>query len=508
MQVTHAPLAADLAPASASRRPPVALSRAVRGYALAVAALAALTAVGWWAAAPPRPESSWALLPLFAAATAAALLFPLPLTAGRKLTVAAAPDFATLLLFGAPLAILSVGVGTLAANVALTRLGKRNGWNTLFNTGQKMLTVGLAGAVQLAVLGQSSAPTGWGTPRAVAALALVAATAYLVNSGAVSGVIAMQRRCSPVGVWLSGARSDLFAEGTLYLVGALAAAAVRATPWAAPALIAPLVVVHQALVQAARETTEAQTTAARETDRLKDELLSAVSHELRTPLGAIKGYVSSLRHYGDRLDAGARADSLRAIDEAADRLTELVNDLLDLQRLKAGRLAIGREAVDLAPIIADVIAAVEPSAAGRRVELAAAPSLPPVLGDPRRLRQIVQNLLDNALKYSANGSRVVVRLATRRGNVELRVEDEGIGIPADQLTRVFDRFHRVDNSLTRAIGGTGIGLAVVRELVEAHGGRVWAESAGPGHGSTFVVSLPASDTPVASGAAGGSERSA
>ena len=119
-----------------------------------------------------------------------------------------------------------------------------------------------------------------------------------------------------------------------------------------------------------------------------------------------------------------------------------------------------------------------------------APGLPSVLGDARRLRQVLQNLVENAVKYSPDGGCVAVQLSARDTMIEVRVEDEGLGIPPDQLALIFERFHRVDNSKTRSIGGTGLGLAIVKGLVEAHGGAIHAESAGEGRGSTFVVTLP------------------
>jgi PAS domain S-box-containing protein len=230
--------------------------------------------------------------------------------------------------------------------------------------------------------------------------------------------------------------------------------------------------------------------AAREAERLKSELLSTVSHELRTPLGAIKGFASGLLHYGDRLDEAERTESLRSIDHAADRLTELIDNLLDLQRLEAGRLTVVHGMVDLVELATMVVTEMAPQAPNHTLDLMIAPDIPPVMGDARRLRQVLQNLVENGVKYSPNGGRIAVRVQASPGVVELRVEDEGVGIPPDQLHAIFERFHRVDNSATRRIGGTGLGLSIVKGLVTAHGGTIRAESEGEGRGSTFVVTLP------------------
>lgn len=474
--------------ARAGRRP---LPPAVKAYVVATAAAAALLLAGWWRAAPP-PATTWPLLAAFAVAVAVATLFPLRLAQGRQATVAAAPEFAALLLLGPAAAMLAVGAGNLTAAAAQRRRGRGNRWEALFNAGQKLLSVGLPAGVLFGVPPSSPPfPVRFDRPGALAVLAAAAGVAYLVNTGAVALVIALQRRRSPWRVWLAGRRWDALPEATLYLLGALAAAAAGPSAWSLAVLALPLLAMHQALRQAAAA-------AEREGDRLKGELLGVVSHELRTPLGVIKGNVSSLQHYGDRLDLAARAEALQAIDAAADRLTALVDDLLDLQRLEAGRFALAHDLVDLRAVAAAVLADLLPRAEGYAFDLTVAGALPAVRGDAPRLRQVVQNLVDNAVKYSPEGGRVAVRLAARGDTVELRVEDQGIGLPPDQLERVFARFYRVDSSHTRGIGGTGLGLAIVQELVAAHGGQVRAESAGPGRGSAFVVTLPAApDQPVA-----------
>lgn len=474
------------------RRPTVAVHRplppAARVYVAGLSVLAVLLLATWWSVRPSLPAGAALGMPLFTVATALALLFPLRLSQGRDMTVAAAPDFAALLLLGPAAALVTVGVGTLAANAARAWQGRRNRWDVCFNTGQKMLTITAAGAVLL-LAGPSAVTFPVRLDRAAALVAVLAAAAgaYLVNTGLVAVAIGLQRRGTPASSWLAARQRDVLPQATLYLLGTLAAILAGQSPWALLLVVLPVVMVHQALQHTA-------VAAAQETDRLKGELLSVVSHELRTPLGMIKGYVSSLRHYGDRLDPATQAESLQAIDAAADRLTELVNDLLDLQRLETGQVSLARDLVDLGAVVTEVLAARPLAPVAHVFEVAIEPATPPVRGDERRLGQVVGNLVDNACKYSPPGSRVTVRLGGGTAGVHLGVQDEGIGLPAAELSRVFERFYRVDSSLTREVAGTGLGLTIVRELVAAHGGSVRAESAGAGQGSTFTVLLPAAAT--------------
>lgn len=482
-----------------NRRPAAPLSQAVKSYALATPGIALLLLVIWlvapthWAATRMMAP---AFLPItFAAMNAGARLAPLRLANRRKHTVATAPNYATLLLFGPPVAMAVVGGGALAAFFWLVVTRQRRIWDALFNVGQITLAVGVAG---IALVWLAPAPpftVAFGQLNSVVALAVTAVVMYTVNTGAVAGMIAVQQHKNPLAVWLGGRRTDVLPETTLFLVGALAAAAVQQSPWAVIVLAVPTIMVHQTLQWAARLAEQADTAAALETERLKSELLSTVSHELRTPLGTIKGFASGLLEYGDLVDGAARQESLRSIDAAADQLTELVDNLLDLQRLQSGRLTIAHDLVNITEVTQSVVADMAILGKGHPLELVVCPERPLVWGDARRLRQILQNLIDNAIKYSPGGKRVTVRLQCRGAAVELRVEDEGVGIPADQLTRVFDRFHRVDGSLTRRVAGTGLGLAIVRELVTAQGGSVRAESAGGGRGSAFTVTLPIAQPP-------------
>jgi two-component system, OmpR family, sensor histidine kinase KdpD len=252
------------------------------------------------------------------------------------------------------------------------------------------------------------------------------------------------------------------------------------------------------LEQARARRDAAQAEAVREADRLKGELLATVSHELRTPLGAIKGHATTLARFGTRMPLEQQREFLETIDRATDRLAELIDNLLLLQRIDAGGLPIHLEAVDLAALVEDALAELTPRGARRNVTVTCDPALPPISGDGLRLRQVLLNLLDNALKYSPDGGAVRLNVTREGDDVLVSVRDEGLGIPPEQIEQIFERFHRVDSGRTRTIRGTGLGLAICNAIVQAHGGRIWAESAGEGRGSAFHVTLRPWEEPCSS----------
>jgi PAS domain S-box-containing protein len=246
-------------------------------------------------------------------------------------------------------------------------------------------------------------------------------------------------------------------------------------------------VMEQSAVRVEREALLAREQAA---NRLKDEFLAVVSHELRTPLAPIVGWARMLR------DPKASADQLRAGLESIERNavleTHLVEDLLDVSRMMAGKFSIEPVRLDPAAPLAGAAEGARASARDKgvdlRVEIAAA--LPAVAGDPQRLQQVFSNLLSNAIKFTPDGGQVAVAAREAEGWLHVTVTDTGIGIPAEFLPHVFDRFRQADGRSTRAAGGLGLGLSIVRDLVAAHGGTVAVQSAGPGLGATVTVKLP------------------
>jgi PAS domain S-box-containing protein len=224
--------------------------------------------------------------------------------------------------------------------------------------------------------------------------------------------------------------------------------------------------------------------------RAKDQFLATLSHELRTPLTSIVGWVYLLR--SGQIDPGTIKRGLETIERNAMLQAQLVSDILDMSRIMAARFRLVVRPVEVAPLIAAAVDSLMPAARAKNLRVLPVldPSAGPVLGDPDRLQQVFWNLLSNAIKFTAEGGRVQVRLGVVDGSVEVVVEDDGVGIPSDFLPHVFELFRQRDSSNTRAHGGLGLGLSVVRHLVELHGGTVRAESAGEGRGASFTVRLP------------------
>jgi PAS domain S-box-containing protein len=229
--------------------------------------------------------------------------------------------------------------------------------------------------------------------------------------------------------------------------------------------------------------------------RMKDEFLATLSHELRTPLNAVLGWARILR---SRETDASTAHGLAVIERNAASQARLIDDLLDVSRIITGKISLQMERVDLSNVAAAAIETVRPAADARGVRLQSAipAGLPDFMGDPQRLQQVLWNLLSNAVKFTDSGGHVQLTAAVERRALVVAVEDTGIGIPADFLPYVFDRFMQGDSSSTRAHSGLGLGLAIVRHLVELHGGTVSAESPGTGHGATFRVRLPLATSPT------------
>jgi two-component system sensor histidine kinase KdpD len=227
----------------------------------------------------------------------------------------------------------------------------------------------------------------------------------------------------------------------------------------------------------------------REVDRLRSELIGNVSHELRTPLGLIKILASTLLRKDVIFDRETQLDLLRDIDDEADKLGRIVDNLLGASRIERGRLRLARQYEDLGGLMSEVLQAIAIQYPRHRFvqEFPAEPLLAPV--DVLSLEQVMRNLLDNAAKYSPMGSTVTIRGGVDQGQALIQVVDEGPGVPDEAIERVFERFYRVDNEITRQTRGIGLGLPVCREIIESHGGLIWVESA-PGEGSTFSFTLP------------------
>ena len=237
---------------------------------------------------------------------------------------------------------------------------------------------------------------------------------------------------------------------------------------------------------------------AEQANRLKDEFLATASHELRTPLTAILGWSHMLRQ--GKLDKARAAHAVETIERNARAQAQLVEDILDVSRVITGKLRLDITTVDIAPVINAAIDSVQLAADSKNIQLSVTfdPAARHVSGDAGRLQQVVWNLLSNAVKFTPDGGRVEVRLERAGAHAQLTVSDDGCGFTPAFIPYVFDRFRQADGSSTRRHGGLGLGLAIVRHLVELHGGTVRADSPGEGCGATFTVTLPlAAATPHA-----------
>jgi len=225
-------------------------------------------------------------------------------------------------------------------------------------------------------------------------------------------------------------------------------------------------------------------------NRTKDEFLATMSHELRTPMTAILGWAQLLR--SNTLGEADFEHALEIVERNALAQNKLIDDLLDISRIITGKLRLDVRSVDPASVVAAVVESLRPSAEAKAIRLQTLidPHAGPISGDADRLQQIVWNLLSNAIKFTPKGGRVQVRLERADSHVEIVVSDSGKGIGAEFLPHVFDRFRQADSTSTRKHGGMGLGLSIVRQLVELHGGTVSVESGGAGQGATFIVQLP------------------
>jgi PAS domain S-box-containing protein len=247
----------------------------------------------------------------------------------------------------------------------------------------------------------------------------------------------------------------------------------------------------QAEMRQAYESERAARTEAERTGRMKDDFLSTLSHELRTPLNAILGW-SQMLSAGAGVSPADVAEGLATIERNARAQSQLIEDLLDMSRIISGRIRLDVQRVDVASVIRAAVASVQPAAEAKelRVQTILDPHAGPVSGDPARLQQVFWNLLANAVKFTPRGGRIQVVLERVNSHLEIAVSDTGQGIRPEFLPHVFDRFRQGDHSAQRAAGGLGIGLSLVKHLVELHGGGVRARSPGEHLGATFVVALP------------------
>jgi K+-sensing histidine kinase KdpD len=243
-------------------------------------------------------------------------------------------------------------------------------------------------------------------------------------------------------------------------------------------------------IDRARLETEAEAIRdAQEADRLRSEVMATLSHELRTPLAAIKGYSTAMLMTEVQWPEAKRREFLGLIDAECDNLQSMIGEILDSSLIDVGRLAIEPQPVRLPHLAREVAEDMQHRAETHRLVVDFPAGFPIVDADPRRIRQVIRNILDNAIKYSLHGGLVMIRGLVRPDDVVVSVSDQGVGISAEDLIPLFEKYFRVKSPTGYHVAGTGLGLQVARAIVEAHGGRIWAESK-QGQGTTLYFSLP------------------
>ena len=232
----------------------------------------------------------------------------------------------------------------------------------------------------------------------------------------------------------------------------------------------------------------------READELKNTFISVISHELKTPVALIKGYAGTLGREDAHWDPQTVRESATIIEEEADRLTHLIDNLLDASRLQASGLKLAQSSVAVDALAARQIELFRTQTTAHTLTADFPSPFPIVHADAARIEQLLSNLIGNAIKYSPNGGAIRVSGRAKPDAIEVTVSDEGIGVPVDEQSRIFERFYRADDALSRRTQGSGLGLYIAKAIVEAHGGRIWVNSA-PGRGTAITFSLPRDESP-------------
>src|SRR5215212_4957036 len=440
----------------------------------------------------------------------------IPRVSGR-ITVSDTLIFLTILLYGGPAAVMLSALEGVYASLRISR----KPLTILFNSAVLALSTFLTAAALYALFGPIDLAYDAYSPYALAAIFVMALAQYAANTGliAVEKSLKLGERFWPT--W----KTYYLWTSVTYLAGASAAGVtarlVHSVGFSAVLATLPIIAIiyftyltylkniehseahveelsrylcELKMSEAEREKILLRERVARAeaeaANRLKDEFLSTLSHELRTPLTSIIGWTTLMR--AGQVRGEVQAQALETIERNAKVQSRLIDDLLDLSRIISGKLLLETREVNLDTVISNSIEVVRPAAKAKGIQLTyeCEPGGKTVSGDSARLQQVAWNLLSNAVKFTPEGGHVSVRLAREGARVKFSVSDTGRGIPAEFLPHVFERFRQADSATTRAYGGLGLGLAIVRHLVEMHGGSVRVESPGVDKGATFSVTFP------------------
>ncbi|MDT5269565.1 MAG: hypothetical protein QOH49_1751 [Acidobacteriota bacterium] len=444
----------------------------------------------------------------------------IPRVSGR-ITVSDTLVFLTLLLYGGPAAVVLSALEGVYASLRISR----KPLTILFNAAVLALSTFLTATALRALFGAADLAGHDYTPSALVAIFVMAFVQYAANTGliAVEKSLKLGERFWPT--W----KTYYLWTSVTYLAGAstagVTARLVHSVGFSAVLATLPIIAIiyftyltylknmedseahveelsrylrELKMSEAEREQILLREQAARAeaeaANRLKDDFLSTLSHELRTPLTSIIGWTSLMR--AGQVRGEVQAQALETIERNAKVQSRLIDDLLDLSRIISGKLLLETREVNLDTVVSNSIEVVRPAANAKGIQLTyeCEPGGKTISGDSARLQQVAWNLLSNAVKFTPEGGGVCVRLAREGARVKFSVSDTGRGIPSEFLPHVFDRFRQADSATTRAYGGLGLGLAIVRHLAELHGGEVRAESAGENQGSTFSVTFPLAQT--------------
>src|SRR5580765_7090405 len=487
---------------------------AARAYVAAVVIAGAIVAVLFFPRSLPDPATLVFLLAATCITSVWKVNLPIALASGSTLSVSYAANLMSLLLLGTPQATVIAVLGVWAqCTINIKRPYPL--YRTAFSAAGEAITMFATGFVYQQLGGHAGPFDVAAMPRPIVGAIL---TYFVVNTGLVAGAVALTTARSVLEVWRTDflwSASSFFVAGTAGAIGAVLID--RGQVWAAVLMVAPVYLTystyrtftgrledqrrHRERVAAAlEEMTEleqqrnellgreqAARASAEEANRLKDQFLAIVSHELRTPLNAILGWSDILRRGALGPERHERA--FRAIHDSARRQAQLIDELLDVSRIMSGKLRLELSAeVDVQDTVAKALEVVQPAADAKRIQIVtdARGPIGTICADSCRVQQIAWNLLTNAIKFSSDGGAIRIRIRREPTTVEISVTDGGQGITHDFLPFVFESFRQAEAATTRRQGGLGLGLSIVRHLVEAHGGSVKAESAGEGMGATFV----------------------
>jgi signal transduction histidine kinase/CheY-like chemotaxis protein len=479
------------------------LKRPLRLYVAGVIVAGAAALVTSFPMTYPRPVL-FALLLVAACVTSTwKVNLPIPVANGSTLSVSYAADLMALLLLGPPYAVV-ITVASAWTQCTFNVKCRYPMYRTAFSMAAEAITIVATGMAYM-WFGGPSQPLAFSS--LLIPLAAAIATSYFVNTALVAGAIALSTGRTPLHVW----RDDFMWSAVSFMVAGIAGAAAAVViahgeQWRSLVLLVPVYLTYRTYrffvarledqkrhveeMRRLHEEALVALTQARDAERAKDQFLATVSHELRTPLNAILGWADMLRT--GTLDGPRRERASSAIYDSARRQAQLVEELLDVARIMSGKLRLERSAVDLKQVVRAAADILQPAADAKRITLTVdvSRSIGAVHGDAARLQQVAWNLLANAVKFTPEGGSVRVALRPLGDTVELVVTDTGPGIPAAFLPFIFEPFRQADGSTTRLHGGLGLGLSIVKQLVEAHGGIVSAHSAGEGQGATFTVRMP------------------